>query len=79
MARVAKPDEPLTVERIERALDKLAETIVFLGDDGQKLLILYEHVEKELERMQQLESKMDAIRARAALSKQRRQHKDSSR
>ncbi len=78
MARAAKPDEPLTVERVERALDKLAEIIVFLGNDGQKMLPLYDHVEKELERMKQHNAKMDDIRARAARSKLR-QHKDRSR
>ncbi len=78
MARAAKLDEPLTVQRVERALDKLAETIVFLGDDGQKLLPLYDRLEKELAALKSSDSRMDEIRARAARSKLRRQHKDRS-
>ena len=78
MARAAKLDEPLTVQRVERALDKLAETIVFLGDDGQKLLPLYDRLEQELAALKSSDSRMDEIRARAARSKLRRQHKDRS-
>ena len=78
MARAAKLDEPLTVQRVERALDKLAETIVFLGDDGQKLLPLYDRLEKELAALKSSDSRMDEIRARAARSKLRRQHNDRS-
>ncbi|MDH0613433.1 MULTISPECIES: hypothetical protein [unclassified Agrobacterium] len=78
MGRPVKPNEPVTAERIERALDKLAEIIVFLGDDGVEVLPIYERLEMELEPMKQLEAKMDEIRARAARSKLRRQHKDRS-
>ena len=31
MARVTKPGAPVTIERIERALDKLSEMIVMMG------------------------------------------------
>lgn len=78
MVGSVKPGAPLTVERVERALDKLAEIIVFLGDDGVNVLPIYERLETELEPMKRFEAKMDEIRARAARSKLR-QHKDRSR
>ncbi|MCZ7888086.1 hypothetical protein [Agrobacterium salinitolerans] len=78
MARAAKPGAPVTVERVERALDKLAEIIVFLGEEGVNVLPLYERLEVELEPMKQLEAKMDEIRTRATRSKLRRQNKDRS-
>lgn len=78
MVGSAKTGAPLTVERVERALDKLAEIIVFLGEEGANVLPLYERLEMELEPMQQLETKMGEIRARAARSKLR-QHQDRSR
>ncbi|MFS8120877.1 hypothetical protein QD336_00485 [Rhizobium sp. BR 250] len=68
----------MTAERIDRALDKLAEIIVFLGDDGVNVLPIYERLEKELAALKSSVSRMDEIRARAARSKLR-QHKDRSR
>lgn len=71
--------EPITIERVERALDKLAEAIILLGDDGVNVLPLYDHLESELETMKAHEVKMDKIRARAARSKQLREREDRSR
>ncbi len=78
MERSAKNGAPVTVERVERALDKLAEIIVFLGDDGINVLPIYERLEMELEPMKRFDAKMDEIRARAARSKLRRQNEDRS-
>lgn len=74
-----RPTKGLTIDRVERALDKLAETIVFLGDDGVNALPICERLERELADMKQHEAKMDEIRARAARSKQRRESKNPSR
>lgn len=78
MARSVKPDESVTAERIERALDKLAEIIVLLGENGVNVLPIYDRLEKELAALQSSDSRMDEIRARAAQSKLR-QHKNRSR
>lgn len=78
MVGSAKSGAPVSVERVERALDKLAEIIVFLGDDGVNVLPIYERLEMELEPMKRFEAKMGEIRARAARSKLRRQHKARS-
>ncbi len=78
MSRANKSDEPETAARIERALDKLAEIIVLLGDDGVNVVPIYERLEKELAALKSSGSRMDEIRARAARSKLRRQHKDCS-
>ncbi len=39
--------QPITIERVERALDKLAEIIVLLGENGINVLPIYDRLEKE--------------------------------
>ncbi|MDH7805509.1 hypothetical protein P3T33_000626 [Rhizobium sp. AN67] len=70
--------QPITIERVERALDKLAEIIVLLGENGINVLPIYDRLEKELAALRSSGSQMDEVRARAARSKLR-QHKDRSR
>lgn len=60
--------QPITIERVERALDKLAEIIVLLGDDGVNVLPLYDRIEKELDALRTVHSKMDLVNERAQVS-----------
>lgn len=57
--------QPITRERIERAMDALAQWMVRLGPDGVKCLPIYERLERELETLSSTESKMAEIVARA--------------
>lgn len=66
-------DAPLTVERVERALDKLAEIIVFLGDDGVNLLPIFERVEADLETMKASTDRLASVRERLKRSKDRKE------
>ncbi|GEM_PF-1901255 len=61
--------QPITRERIERAMDALAQWMVRLGADGVKCLPIYERLERELEALSSTESKMAEIFARAKRSK----------
>ena len=61
--------QPITRERIERALDALAQWMVRLGPDGVKCLPFYERLERELDALSSTESKMAEIFARAKRSK----------
>ncbi len=61
--------QPITRERIERAMDALAQWMVRLGQDGVKCLPIYERLERELEALSSTESKMAEIFARAKRSK----------
>lgn len=70
-------DAPLTVERVERALDKLAEIIVFLGDDGVNLLPIFERVEADLETMKASTDRLASVRERLKRSKDRKEGRPS--
>lgn len=61
--------QPITRDRIERAMDALAQWMVRLGPDGVKCLPIYERLELELETLSSTESKMAEIFARAKRSK----------
>lgn len=61
--------QPITRDRIERAMDALAQWMVRLGPDGVKCLPIYERLEGELEALSSTESKMAEIFARAKRSK----------
>ncbi|ESY66324.1 hypothetical protein X742_20105 [Mesorhizobium sp. LNHC232B00] len=40
--------QPITAQRIERALDRVAEIIVARGDHAEAWLPLYDHLERAL-------------------------------
>lgn len=63
--------KPVTIERIERALDRLAEIMIDLGEDGPKCLPIYERLETELATLRDSDDKMAAVRERAKRSKDR--------
>lgn len=67
-----KKEMPLTADRVERALDGLAEIMVKLGPEGRKCLPIYESIEKDLAVMRSAEDKMAAVRERAKRSKDRK-------
>ncbi|MGO6998275.1 hypothetical protein [Rhizobium leguminosarum] len=71
-------DKPITAKRIERALDRLAEIMVRLGDEGQKCLPIYKRLEAELATYRALERDMAAVRERAKRSKAQRACRNSS-
>lgn len=62
---------PMTIERVEAALDKLATIMVAMGDDGPKLLPLYESIDADLKAMKAVDDGMAEVRARAKLSSDR--------
>lgn len=62
----------ISIERVERALDKLAEIIVFLGDDGVNVLPLYDRVESELETMKASADRLASVHKRADEVRRRR-------
>jgi len=55
---------PITPERIERALDRVAEMIVVYGEEGRDFLPLYERLERELQEYQATEAKLAAVHQR---------------
>ncbi|NTD96427.1 hypothetical protein G6M26_31940 [Agrobacterium tumefaciens] len=67
----------MTVERVEQALDKLAEIIVFLGDDGVNLLPIFERVEADLETMKASTDRLASVRERLKRSKDRKEGRPS--
>ena len=67
---VKRPDiNAITSERVETALDKLAQAIVRLGPKGERALPIYERLERELEALRANEAKMAAVYERARRSK----------
>jgi hypothetical protein len=64
-------DKPVTVERIEAALDSVAGAIVKLGGRGEELLPLYDRLEDELRALRAKEDRLAAIRQRARRSTDR--------
>lgn len=65
-------DEPITVERLERALDKLAAAMIRLGPKGPRALPIYERLERELEALRVVDDKMAAVRERLRRSQDRK-------
>ncbi|WP_312946326.1 hypothetical protein [Agrobacterium sp.] len=43
--------EKLTLERVDRALAKLAKMIILMGDEGECLWPIFDRVEQEREKM----------------------------
>lgn len=61
--------EPITIVRIERALDCLAKVMVSAGKGGVRYLPIYERLEWELEELKTTKRKMNEIRVRAQRSR----------
>lgn len=60
---------PVTTERIERVLDRVAEIIVARGEQGEAWLPLYDHLEAALQNLQAKERRLSAVRERVKRSK----------
>lgn len=63
--------QEITAERIERALDRVAEIIVARGQQGEVLLPLYDHLERALQDHQAKEQRLAAVRQRVIRSRDR--------
>lgn len=69
---VKRPDiNAITSERVEAALDKLAHAMMRLGPKGERVLPIYERLERELEALRVNEAKMASVRDQARRSKKR--------
>lgn len=60
--------EPITVERIERALDTLALVMVQSGEEGSVYLPIYQRLERELTELRAEEDAMSRVLARVRRS-----------
>ncbi|WP_168259452.1 hypothetical protein [Rhizobium laguerreae] len=67
-------DEPISAKRIEWALDRLAEIMVRLCEEGQKCLPIYKRLEAELATYRAQERDMVAVGERAKRLKTQRAH-----
>jgi len=67
----ALASKPITIDRIERCLDRLAQIMVASGAEGRAYLPIYERLESELEAMRDTDDKMSRIYARVRRSKDR--------
>jgi len=56
--------KPITLDRIEKALDYLAGAIVRHGAEGEKLLPIYERLEREADERRKVDEKLATVRAR---------------
>lgn len=77
MKRCSLTSRPVTAERIERALDRIAEIIVARGDQGEAWLPLYEHLERALRDHKAREKRMAAVRERVTRSRGQREARSS--
>lgn len=55
---------PVTIERIERAMDEVALAIDMAGDRGAIYLPIYERLERELVECRAKETTLSSVRAR---------------
>lgn len=55
---------PITVERIERAMDEVALAISMAGDRGATYLPIYERLERELLEFRARQTTLSSVRAR---------------
>jgi hypothetical protein len=69
--RKIKPS-PVTLERIDRAMDRLAQIILDHGHDGLQYLIIYERLEQEREIALEQQEKLNELRDRLKRSKDRK-------
>ncbi|WP_434721278.1 hypothetical protein [Mesorhizobium sp. RIZ17] len=63
--------QPVTPERIERALDHVAKIIVARGDRGDAWLPLYDYLERALEQYQAKKNRLAEVRQRVTRSQGR--------
>lgn len=63
--------EQITAERIERALDRVAEIIIARGEQGEALLPLYDHLERALRDHRAKEERLEEVRQRVIRSRDR--------
>ena len=61
----------ITAERIERALDRVAEIIVAWGNKGESLLPLYDYLERAVEEHRRKEERLAAVHQRVRQSRGR--------
>ncbi|MDG4887813.1 hypothetical protein P9230_10770 [Mesorhizobium sp. WSM4887] len=71
MKRYAPSPRPITAERIERALDRVAEIIMARGEKGEAWLPLYDHLERALRDHQAKEERLEEVRQRVIRSRDR--------
>ncbi|WP_203278781.1 hypothetical protein [Mesorhizobium caraganae] len=62
--RYSTSPRPVTPERIERALDRVAEIIVARGKQGEALLPLYDHLERALQDLHNRDERLAEVRER---------------
>ncbi|MGX5799657.1 hypothetical protein ACWGS9_00220 [Bradyrhizobium sp. Arg314] len=62
--RYSPTPRPVTAERIERVLDRVAEIIVARGDKGEALLPLYDHLERALQDYQARKERIATVHER---------------
>ena len=75
--RYSLTSRPITAERIERALDRVAKIIVMRGDQGEAWLPLYEYLERALRDHIAKEERMAALRERVTRSMGRTEARSS--
>ncbi|TPK18585.1 hypothetical protein FJ872_16445 [Mesorhizobium sp. B2-5-9] len=69
MKRRSPTARPITVERIERALDRVAEIIVARDAQGEAWLPLYDYLERAQQDYQAKQDRLAAVRQRAKRSR----------
>ena len=65
-------EEPVTAERIEQAIDRIAEIIVDMGPEGPTLFPIYIRLKDELAKLETDRLLMIEIRERAQRLKEKR-------
>lgn len=61
---MATRQAPVTVERIERAMDEVALAIDMAGDRGTVYLPIFERLERELQACRAKQTTLSSVRAR---------------
>lgn len=69
--RYSPTPRPMTAQRLERALDRVAEIIVARGHHGEAWLPLYDHLERALRDHQAKEDRLATVRQRVIRSQGR--------
>lgn len=71
MMIVNQTPKPITLDRIDRAMDRLAQIILDHGQDGLQYLCIYEHLEQQREAFLASENPLTKLRERVKQSKAR--------